>query len=69
MKRFDYLEKEGLNRQEKRRWVMKMEGFLREIAIKEGEMRVLKSLGFMRKGTKNAWNPKRLNVQSRAKWP
>jgi len=36
MKRFGYLEKVGLNRQEKRRWVAKREGFSREILIKEG---------------------------------
>jgi hypothetical protein len=36
MKRLDYLEKEGLNRQEKRRSVAETGGFLREISIKEG---------------------------------
>jgi len=36
MKRFGYLEKEGLNRQEKRRWVAKREGFWEEIRPKEG---------------------------------
>jgi hypothetical protein len=36
MKGFGYLEKEGLNNQEKRRGVAKREGFSREISIKEG---------------------------------
>ena len=36
MKRLGYLEKVGLNRQEKCRWVMKAGGFSREISIKEG---------------------------------
>jgi hypothetical protein len=36
MKRLGYLEKVGLNRREKCRWMMKAGGFSREIPIKEG---------------------------------
>ena len=36
MKGLGYLEKVGLNWEEKRPWVMKMEGFLGDISIKEG---------------------------------
>jgi len=36
MKGLGYLEKVGLNRQEKCRWVMKTGGFLTKISIKEG---------------------------------